>query len=260
MMKIFYFLAVFFLHIGFCSATFTISSKDIQLIGEKIWENECGKKIEGLTHWNNGEDFGSFGIGHFIWYPEGRQDRFQETFPGLLTFLECQGIALPLWLKESKGCPWRSRDDFYENTQSPQMTTLRQILFETRHLQAMFITIRLEKSFPETIKNLPDGKKQHLGLVFSKLASDPQGLYALIDYTNFKGMGSSLKESYNNQGWGLLQVLERIPASSDHVVSDFIVAAKQLLTLRVHNAPPARHEEKWLKGWLNRIDTYGTGK
>ena len=38
--------------------------------------------------------------------------------------------------------------------------------------------------------------------------------------------------------------------------SEFVSAAKTVLTERVQHAPPERHEERWLKGWLNRIDTY----
>lgn len=256
MRYLFLMLAVFFMSTeAYC---LTISSKDIQAIGERIWENECGKKIEGLTHWNEGEDFGSFGIGHFIWYPEGKQERFQETFPELLKYLAAQGVALPKWLKDAKGCPWRSRAEFYENVKHPKMVKLRQILFDTRHLQAMFIAIRLETTVPEMIKSLPERERKKMNVVFSKLSSTPQGLYALIDYANFKGMGTSLKESYHGQGWGLLQVLNQISPTSKNVLPDFIASAKKLLTLRVKNAPPERHEERWLKGWFNRVDTYGT--
>ena len=39
--------------------------------GMKIWQNESGATVSGLTHWNEGEEFPSLGIGHFIWYPHG---------------------------------------------------------------------------------------------------------------------------------------------------------------------------------------------
>jgi len=39
-------------------------------------------------------------------------------------------------------------------------------------------------------------------------------------------------------------------------VPEFVAAAKELLTQRVHNAPKNRHEEQWLTGWKNRLDTY----
>ena len=33
-------------------------------------------------------------------------------------------------------------------------------------------------------------------------------------------------------------------------------AAKQVLSQRVRLSPPERNEQRWLKGWLKRIDTY----
>src|SRR5688500_9282686 len=68
-----------------CCATkvsaLTVSSQDANAIGEKIWRNECKGTIEGLTNWKKGENFASMGIGHFIWYPAEKKERFRETFP-----------------------------------------------------------------------------------------------------------------------------------------------------------------------------------
>src|SRR6266446_3164255 len=55
------------------SCAITLSHADVQRIGKKIWQNECNGTISGLTSWNQGEDFASLGIGHFIWYPQGRR-------------------------------------------------------------------------------------------------------------------------------------------------------------------------------------------
>ena len=225
-------------------------------IGDKIWHNECAGKIDGLTHWNQGEDFGSFGIGHFIWYPEGKQDRFRETFPDLLAFLQQHDILLPFWLVKATGCPWSSREEFYQEFQSPRMVSLRQLLFATRDLQALFIVSRLETALPEMTKNLAGKDKKRVSDAFADLSRDPRGLYALIDYTNFKGLGTSPQEAYNGYGWGLLQVLLTMPSRSPHRVEDFIAAAKGVLQKRVKNAPPERNEGRWLKGWLNRIERY----
>jgi hypothetical protein len=38
--------------------------------------------------------------------------------------------------------------------------------------------------------------------------------------------------------------------------SEFANSAERVLRERVRNAPPERHEERWLAGWLNRIATY----
>lgn len=243
-MKLFFFL--FCLQTAFC----------LTPLAEKIWKNECAGSIEGLTNWKKGENFPSLGIGHFIWYPEGKKDRFEETFPSLLTFMEKEGAPLPDWLKSASGCPWKTRESFYEEIQSPKMKALRQFLYETRHLQAIFITNRLEKALPEMIKDCSKEEKERISNIYQRLAKDPNGLYALIDYLNFKGSGTSLSERYKGQGWGLLQVLQKIPASSKQPLVDFVEAAKALLKQRVENAPPERHEEQWLKGWCNRLDTY----
>ena len=45
-----------------------------------------------------------------------------------------------------------------------------------------------------------------------RVASSPQGCYALVDYVNFKGEGVLSTERYRGQGWGLLQVLEEMRA------------------------------------------------
>jgi hypothetical protein len=36
-------------------------------------------------------------------------------------------------------------------------------------------------------------------------------------------------------------------------------AAKATLIERVHNAPPERHESRWLKGWIRRVNSYSGG-
>jgi hypothetical protein len=231
----------------------SVSSQDAHKIAEKIWKNECSSTMEKLTHWGKNENFPSLGIGHFIWYPAGKEDRFQETFPALLTYLEKEGAVLPPWLKTSRQCPWNSREEFYSQINSPQMKELRQFLFDTKNLQALFIAARLEKALPRITEKLTSSEKEKVTKAFSQLASNPQGLYALIDYTNFKGEGISPTETYKGKGWGLLQVLQ---AMEKNTVAEFVIAAKKILAQRVKNSPPEREEEKWLKGWFNRLDTY----
>jgi hypothetical protein len=92
------------------------------------------------------------------------------------------------------------------------------------------------------------------------LLRSPEGTYAIIDYINFKGEGTSSQERYQNQGWGLLQVLQAMPSNltEKQAVNAFVEAAKQVLKQRVENSPPERGEERWLKGWSNRLNTYYT--
>lgn len=241
--------------VGKCFS-FSISANDANKIGERIWKNECCGSKEGLIHWNKGESFPSLGIGHFIWYAPGQKESFQETFPDLLAFLHLQGATFPSWLKVSSDCPWNSREDFVSDVNSSIINSLRQFLFETRGLQAIFMANRLENILPHLISNCSIKEKEKINIRFALLVKDPNGLYALMDYLNFKGSGIAPSESYKGQGWGLLQVLLHASSSSNYSLHDFVEAAKYVLTLRVQNSPPDRNEGKWLKGWLNRLDTY----
>jgi len=228
---------------------------DVQTIGEKIWNNECGGVRENLTHWGKGEEFASFGIGHFIWYSQEKKGPFKETFPQLLHFLEERGEILPEWLKNNPPCPWSSREEFYEQFKSPQMTYLRNFLFKTRNLQALFMAERLKKKFPKMMTHVSPLEKRKAMREFNRLSKTPKGLYALIDYLNFKGAGTSFSESYQGHRWGLLQVLLAMPSTGDEVVA-FTETAKKILTERVAFSPPERNEKKWLPGWINRLNTY----
>jgi hypothetical protein len=73
------------------SAALTLSHREAMQIGRKIWQNECGGSISGLTSWNTGENFASLGIGHFIWYPQGQRGPFEESFPKLVLYVERRG-------------------------------------------------------------------------------------------------------------------------------------------------------------------------
>ena len=64
-----------------------LTDKELDSIGRRVWQNECGGTRDGLTSWNTGEDFASLGIGHFIWYPKGQRGPFEESFPKLAKYL-----------------------------------------------------------------------------------------------------------------------------------------------------------------------------
>src|SRR5690606_37756795 len=87
-------------------------------------------------------------------------------------------------------------------------------------------------------------------------ASPPLGLYALIDYVHFKGEGTNPAERYQGEGWGLLQVLQNMPAHSAAPLDAFAASARTVLSQRVANAPAERREDRWLQGWHNRVSTY----
>lgn len=242
-----------------------LSPSEARRIGKRIWQNECGGTIAGLTSWNSGENFASLGIGHFIWYPKGQRGPFDESFPKFLRFAANNRAHLPLWLQPqgdgdsgTPDCPWNSRAEFYEASQSPRMKEMRDFLVESIDLQTGFMVERLQLALPKMVAEAQPTERENVRKRFDQVANSPNGCYALVDYVNFKGEGVLPTERYAGQGWGLLQVLEGMPTEGGdrEAVKDFVVSAKKVLTNRVRNSPPARLESRWLPGWLERINTY----
>ncbi len=233
-----------------------LSETEVMRLAEKIWDNECNRKIKGLTTWNQGEDCASMGIGHFIWYPEGRRGPYEETFPLLLAFLEKRGATLPSWLQPKRSCPWHVKEVFEKDLYELPMRQLRNFLYETRSLQAQFMVERLGEALTKMLATLPPKEHQKIENLFHRLSKDPRGLFALLDYCNFKGYGTLPTERYAGEGWGLLQVLQHMSENSADLLEEFIDTAKKLLNERVKNAPAIRKEDQWLKGWYHRINRY----
>jgi hypothetical protein len=227
-------------------------------IGRKIWQNESGGTVNGLTAWNAGEEFPSLGIGHFIWYPAGFQGRFSESWPQFVAFARERGAKLPAVALE-RHSPWRSRVEFQQDFNGPRMTALRNWLAENVGVQTDYIVARSQAALPKILAAAPAGERVRIEANYRKVATTPQGVYALVDYVNFKGDGTQASERYQGQGWGLLQVLggmKDVPAGPA-AASEFAASAKRALSRRIANSPPARGEKRWEQGWHNRCDTYG---
>jgi len=239
-----------------------LSPGDAEAIGRKIWQNECAGTVEGLTSWNAGEDFPSLGIGHFIWYVKGRPGPFQESFPDLVRYMRQRGAQVPTWLDETQGSPWTSRSEFLSAQQSPRMKELRAFLAGTVSIQTDFIVRRLEAALPKMEVATPgQTDRRRLRENFYQVASTRTGLYALIDYVNFKGEGVKPEERYQGQGWGLRDVLlEMKPVSGGQAAAnEFSESAKRTLERRIRNSPPERGESRWRAGWMNRCEGYKRG-
>lgn len=236
----------------------SLSQAEARRIGNKIWQNECNGTISGLTSWNSGENFASLGIGHFIWYPEGEKGPFEESFPQLIAFMAARKTDLPAVVKnaDSAPCPWKNRADFLKAQQTPEMKQLRQFLAETVDLQSQFLVNRLERALPKMLEEAAPPDRSKVRANFEALVATAAGCYALVDYVNFKGEGVLHSERYQGQGWGLLQVLEEMKSSSARPASEFSHAAAAVLKRRVANAPPTRNEQRWLAGWLKRVNSY----
>ena len=226
-------------------------------IGRKIWQNECAGSVSGLTTWNVGEEFPSLGIGHFIWYPAEFNGRFEESWPSFIAFARQLGAHPPPVALE-RHCPWNSKKQFHQDFNGPRLTALRSWLAEQVTLQTDFIIARSRAALPKILAAAPANEKTRIAANYRKVDTTPQGTYALIDYVNFKGDGTSATERYNGQGWGLLQVLggmKNVPAGAP-AATEFAASAKRVLARRITNSPPARGEKRWEQGWNNRCATY----
>ena len=133
------------------------------------------------------------------------------------------------------------------------MRELRRLLARTMSLQARFIGERLQVALPRMLSGLPPKQRKLLRRRFYRLVRQPAGVYALVDYVNFKVEGLKPQERYKGEAWGLLQVLQGM---DEDTLAEFAASADRVLTRRVANSPPARGEARWLPGWRQRLRTY----
>ncbi|MET0675861.1 MAG: hypothetical protein ABW175_08690, partial [Bradyrhizobium sp.] len=214
-------------------------------IGERIWLNETGGRIDAILSWNANEEFASLGFGHFIWFPVGKWLPYEESFPALLEFMRAKNVRLPAWLDQPQipPNPWTSRADFRRNANAPRMNELRQFMLGTVAEQTQFMVARAQGAMEKILKTTPDGaERQHIVLQFTRVVRASDNFYPLIDYINFKGEGTNPNEAATNretgrrQGWGLKQVLLRMngtTADAKAVRAEFADAAQAVLQQRV---------------------------
>jgi hypothetical protein len=237
-----------------------LSQQELTRIADKIYRNESGGNYNNLVHWNDGEDFASMGVGHFTWYPAGRQARFGNTFPELLSYLQTNGVELPTWVQQARyqGAPWTNKAQLMNAKQTGQVQELQNILYQTRMLQAAYIVDRARRAMPQLVNAAPAATRARVAQNLNAIANTPGGWYVLVDYVNFKGEGLNPNGGYNGQNWGLMQVLEDMQPSQPGkpALHEFANAATRILERRVRNSPPARNESRWLAGWSSRVETY----
>jgi len=236
-----------------------IPAEELRHITMLVYRNECSSRAENLVSWNEGEEFPSLGIGHFIWYPEGYSGPFIESFPDLLRLMRDRDVPMPRWLSVHSDAPWPSREAFLADSGSRKQDDLRQLLLATMELQTEFMMQRMLDSAATMTEGMAESDRQRISALVEAIRREPMGNYALIDYVNFKGEGVSPSERYQGRGWGLLQVLLEMRSQSDRQESmliRFADAADRVLEKRVSLAPNERHEERWLPGWKNRIQSY----
>jgi len=242
-----------------------LTPSQAEYIAQKVWQNEGAGLDKYLIWWNQGEDYASLGIGHAIWFPKGHTERFREVFPMMLAYMQKQGVKMPSWLTPQSDFPWQTKEAFFKakKAKTPQYFELFQFLKATFASQASFMVTRLNHALPTMLKSVKNLKqkarieKNFYKVIYHKDGKlNQQGVYVLLDYTNFKGEGTLQSERYNHQGWGLLQVLLNMNPNEQNSLKAFAQSAKRMLDRRIRNSPPSRGEERWRKGWNIRLNTY----
>lgn len=138
------------------------------------------------------------------------------------------------------------------------MIILRKFLIDTIPVQTSLLVNRFQMSLDNLLRYSSKELHDHIKTQFYRVANSPMGMYALIDYVNFKGEGTNPSERYMGEGWGLLQVLEEMNGTETGIaaLNEFVKTADKVLARRVANSPPERNEKRWLPGWKNRLNTY----
>ena len=239
-----------------------LTQYELNVISEKIYQNETSGNPEYLMFWSTNEDFASLGIGHFIWYPADQPQRFDETFPAMIDYYVANKVEIPAWLQTARqtGAPWKNRAVFEASRNDNEFKQLKNLLMNTKALQTQFFFDRLTASIPEIVQNVAPQYRQQIVNNYNALAATTGGWYPLIDYINFKGKGIKSTERYNNEGWGLLQVLQNMPPvqAGPSALVEFSRSAQAVLERRIQNSPPANDEQRWRAGWTKRVNGYRT--
>jgi hypothetical protein len=237
-----------------------LSAYELRIISDKIYANEASSNPDKLMVWATGENFASVGIGHFIWYPAGEPQRFDQTFPAMIDYFIKNGVQIPPWLATARrtGAPWKDKASFERSKNDKEFQQLKMLLLKTKELQTQFFFDRIHASIPEIVKLAPPQDRKRIIANYNALAHSKGGWYPLIDYINFKGKGTKSTERYKNQGWGLLQALQemRPVIKGVQALDEFSRATQIVLERRVRNSPAINNERRWLPGWKNRTSTY----
>ena len=236
-------------------------------VGKKVWENETGGKPLFIAQWNNGEDFASLGVGHFIWFTE-RPEPYSETFPLMIEFLKGMrdrlAAPIPQWLDQTPvpHCPWKTKKEFDDAVGSPRMIELRAFLDATFGPQTLFLVHRMKESLQKIEANLDDPKdREHVRRQFYRIVHSSPDLYPLIDYVDFKGDGTDPKarvldrDTGRMEGWGLKQVLLDMKGTKEgpEALLEFSDATRARLDRRIRNDPSMK---SWALIWHIRCASY----
>src|SRR5277367_2025830 len=78
-----------------------LSADDAKKLGAVIWNNEADKRVDLLAYWSPYAPFLEVGIGHYVWYPQGKTGPYTAQFPPLCAYMKARGALLPAWLQDA---------------------------------------------------------------------------------------------------------------------------------------------------------------
>ena len=260
---------------GNSAGPFNLSKDQLLSLGYRMWNNYAGGTVDGLTKWDGSDadhEFMYLGIAQNIWLPEGSNSMFQADWPTVAQRLQELGCKIKPWMLN--GCPWTTQEEFDADFNGKKMTWLRTHLSKEKFVraQAFCIAERLQRTMdPSSPDSLLTGLTADQSALVEKNfdfvvnSKDPLGVYALIDYVNFKGEGRlGGTEEFNGQSWGLLQVLLNMQtpaegASDADVMKAFVQSAKFTLCQRVINhklQDPTNNDVQYLDMWVAHLNDY----
>ncbi|MFZ4116138.1 MAG: hypothetical protein ACOYK6_05380 [Chthoniobacterales bacterium] len=224
---------------------------------EKVVQDGVAYEEPTLLSWDE-RGFAYVGVCESIWYPEmpAADKKFVGDWEGFCADLKNRGMEVPELTLHS--APWHSQEELDADlanlkksdqeignldqiTRKNELNDLLTFLKREDVMKIEYGTLvdRLEKAIDPNseasmLKNLPPAKAEIIKKNFDLVAAindkvgNPLGLYALVDYCNFKGEGVAPAEHYNTQAWGLGEVLFQMEdlCSDISTLNDYIVKLK----------------------------------
>lgn len=260
---------------GDSEGPFGLTKDQLLSLGYRMWHNYAGGTLEGLTKWDGSDadhEFMYLGIANNIWLPAGSSSMFQADWPTVAQRLQELGCKIKPWMLGD--CPWSSQEEFEADFNSKKMVWLREHLSKKKlvRAQAFCVAERLQRSMdPNSPDSLFNGLTDEQSALVQKNfdlvvhCSNPLGIYSLIDYVNYKGEGRlSGNEKFNNEGFGLLQVLLNMKtpeegANDITIMNAFVEGAKVTLHNRIINhkiQDPNSNDEQYWNMWVAHLNDY----
>lgn len=230
---------------------YKISGANVKQVAELVYKNETGGNPQYLMFWSAKEPFPSLGIGHFIWFPANYNSSFGNTLPLLIDFYKSKNIKVPKLLQQYNA-PWNSKQEFetYKQNNPDEVAEIIKFFEKTKHIQVEYMFNRIINSFNNIVQT--SSNKSKVIFQFNRIISQKNGIYLLVDYTNFKGEGAT-----ENSISGLRNVLENMKGVKQDatVYYDFANSCKDVLINRVYLSNNYS-ETKFLQGWAKRCNSY----